>query len=187
MNGARYKLRPSDQRDWEWMQPVLLRSRCLPIAVCCMRHPIVHNCTPAAEDMEGSGKGHKPERMPSVKPAAPAGAALPGPVLRTRTLQRSATGERVVRRMRTPHPRIGAFLPRGEDADVPEDQNLEPLKVGGRGAWFAALLEFPGCTLSHRCSWFSLARSPCNVIARCWCAGQGADHCDQPRPPHSAL
>lgn len=121
------------------MQPVLLHLNPCP---CCALHlHVPSNRTPVAEDMEGSVKGPKPERMPSAKPAAAAGAALPGAVLRTRTLQRSATGERVVRRMRTPHPRSGAFLPRGEDTDIPEDQNLEPLKVGGRGAWYAALLK----------------------------------------------
>ncbi|PRW57214.1 transmembrane amino acid transporter [Chlorella sorokiniana] len=84
-----------------------------------------------AEDMEGSEKEPKPERMPPANPATAAGgAALPGAVLRTRTLQRSTTGERVVLRTRTPHPRSGAYLSRGKDGSQVEAaaDDMEPLR-----------------------------------------------------------
>lgn len=85
--------------------------------------------------MEGSAKDPKPEQIPAAAPATATGGPLPGAVLRTRTLQRSATGDRVVLRSRTPHPRSGAYLPRGEDCQAEEDLDLEPLKArrAGRG------------------------------------------------------
>lgn len=94
--------------------------------------------------MEGSAKDPKPEQIPAAAPATATGGPLPGAVLRTRTLQRSATGDRVVLRSRTPHPRSGTYLPRGGDCQAEEDLDLEPLKARRAGSrahmlcWFAS-------------------------------------------------